>query len=79
MQVVNSGARVQIPPSPFLDEISNGLKTVDKNRKCDIVVKLSRVRKISDKNKIKKLLTNDERCDNLSKLSQRQRTLITKQ
>ena len=50
----------------------------------DILTKLSRETNKSNKtvkNKLKKLLTSDERCDNLIKLSreQQQRTLITEQ
>ena len=50
----------------------------------DILTKLSRETNKSNKtvkNKLKKLLTSDERCDNLNELSreQQQRTLITEQ
>ena len=54
------------------------------SRSGDILTKLSRETNESNrtvKNKLKKLLTSDERCDNLMKLSreQQRRTLITEQ
>ena len=75
MQVVNSGARVQIPPSPFLDILSalNDLKkdikkVLTKKRKNDRIIKLVERKKFEttefDK-KIKKLLTKANNCDKI--------------
>ena len=43
VQVVNSGARVQIPPSPFeLENKKSSKKMLTRNDGCDSITKLSR-------------------------------------
>ena len=59
VQVVNSGARVQIPPSPLLDALDAMLtarknlkkskKLLTKSKRCDSIIKLTASRKRSAK------------------------------
>ena len=75
MQVVNSGARVQIPPSPLLFEeyeLFNFFlkKLLTDATRCDNLMKLSLPRgKQRLEKEIKKLLTNEFESDIVNKLS----------
>ena len=69
MQVVNSGARVQIPPSPFLGILSNtknNKKVLTDTKNYGKIFKLV-VTSENDlkQQKIKKLLTNADSCDKI--------------
>ena len=87
VQVVNSGARVQIPPSPFwILHHEKYLKIFRKKYwqiKNNMIEYLSWLRKdrkwleATAKNKIKKLLTNTKDCDRIQKLLNNNKTTLT--
>ena len=62
VQVVNSGARVQIPPSPFCYQRKDNLKKdkkllkklLTKRKSCDSMIKLSRGKQSDNKENLDK-------------------------